>query len=157
VHAFRTSICTVKILQCLCVSHKIVETYRNEHASRFPEGNTGTEQNYQSLSHLRMWQLLRPSDNIGKARRAWPRGFSLVVREECSNPRQGRSLCIWYYASGENKKERVGNTQWNKTKKWAISIWRYTPQRREHSWDGKVRYIQVLISIALYKSSITQP
>jgi hypothetical protein len=34
---------TIKILQSLCVSHKIVETYRNQHAPRFEEEKTGTE------------------------------------------------------------------------------------------------------------------
>jgi hypothetical protein len=32
---------TLKILQSLCVSHKIVETYRNQHAPKFSKGKMG--------------------------------------------------------------------------------------------------------------------
>jgi hypothetical protein len=32
---------TIKILQSMCVSHKIVVTYRKQHAPRFEEGKTG--------------------------------------------------------------------------------------------------------------------
>jgi hypothetical protein len=57
-----------------------------------------------SSKDVMLVQLLRPSDTIGQARRAWWRGFSLVVRAEYwharhlgSNPRQGWPLYIWMY------------------------------------------------------------
>jgi hypothetical protein len=65
---------TIKILQSLCVSHKIVETYRNQHAPKFSKGkmewcaNGSTDQ-----SHLRMWHLLRTGQNIGQAPWAFDR------------------------------------------------------------------------------------
>ena len=59
---------TIKILQSLCISHRIVETYRNQHAPKFSKekmewcANGSTDQ-----SHLRMWHLLRTGENIGQA------------------------------------------------------------------------------------------
>jgi hypothetical protein len=78
----RSSVCThsehqartIKILQSLCVSHKIVETYRSQHAPKFSKGkmewctNGSTDQ-----SHLRMWHLLRTGQNIGQAPWAFDR------------------------------------------------------------------------------------
>jgi hypothetical protein len=32
---------TIKILQSLCASHKIMETYRNQHAPKFSKGKMG--------------------------------------------------------------------------------------------------------------------
>jgi hypothetical protein len=76
----RSSVCThsehqartIKILQSLCVSQEIVETYRNQHAPKFSKGkmewcaNGSTDQ-----SRLRMWLLLRTGQNIGQAPRAF--------------------------------------------------------------------------------------
>jgi hypothetical protein len=65
---------TVKILQSLCVSHKIVETYRNQHAPKFKKGkwewctNGSTDQ-----SHLRMQHLLRTGQKIGQTPWAFDR------------------------------------------------------------------------------------
>jgi hypothetical protein len=65
---------TIKILQSLCVSHKIVETYRNQHAPSSQKenwewcANDSTDQ-----SHLRIWHLLRTGQNIGKAPLAFDR------------------------------------------------------------------------------------
>jgi hypothetical protein len=78
----RSSVCThsehqartIKILQALCVSHTIVETYRNQHAPKFSKGkiewcaNGSTDQ-----SHLRMWHLVRTGQNIGQAPWAFDR------------------------------------------------------------------------------------
>jgi hypothetical protein len=43
---------TIKILQSLCASHKIVKTYRNQHAPRFEERKTGTERKLAALPSL---------------------------------------------------------------------------------------------------------
>jgi hypothetical protein len=76
----RSSVCTHSEhqarthLQSLCVSHKIVETYRNQHAQKFSKGkmkwcaNGSTDQ-----SHLRMWHFLGTGQNIGKAPWAFDR------------------------------------------------------------------------------------
>jgi hypothetical protein len=38
---------TIKILQSLCVRHKIVETYRNQHASKFSKMENGMMREWQ--------------------------------------------------------------------------------------------------------------
>jgi hypothetical protein len=65
----RSSVCThsehqalaIKILQSLCVSHKIVETYRNlQRAPKFSKSKwEGCANGSTDQSHLRMWHLLR--------------------------------------------------------------------------------------------------
>jgi hypothetical protein len=62
------------LLCYLCVSHKIVETYRNQHAPKLSKGkwewraNGSTDQ-----SHLRKWHLLRTGQNIVQAPCAFDR------------------------------------------------------------------------------------
>jgi hypothetical protein len=41
---------TIKILQSLCKSHKIVESYRNQHATKFSKGKTDMMRQWQHWS-----------------------------------------------------------------------------------------------------------
>jgi hypothetical protein len=65
---------TIKILQSLWVSHKIVETYRNQHAPNFSKGKMEwCASGSTDKSHLRMWHLLRTGQHIGQAPWAFDR------------------------------------------------------------------------------------
>jgi hypothetical protein len=77
----RSSVCTysehqvrtTKILRSLCVSHKIVETYRYQHALKFSKGKMEWCANGSNdQSHLRVWHLRRGL-NIGQAPWAFDR------------------------------------------------------------------------------------
>jgi hypothetical protein len=82
----RSSVCThsehqartIKILQSMCISHKIVETYRNQHAQRSQKGKWNDDHDapmagWWGHSHLRMWHLLRTDQYIGQAPWAFDR------------------------------------------------------------------------------------
>jgi hypothetical protein len=112
----RSSVCThsehqartINLLQSPCVSHKIVETYRNQHAPKNSKrkmewcANGSTDQ-----SHLRVWHLLRTGQNIGQAPWAFDNmdmcaikvfnqsiKANLVLAGQCRTERQVASLPV---------------------------------------------------------------
>jgi hypothetical protein len=106
----RSSVCThseyqartIKILQPLCVSHKIVETYRNQHAPMFSKGKmewcaNGSTDQY----HLRMWHLLRTGQNIGQAPWAFDRMDVCAI--EVFNRIQSNPTRTWFSGSCKQK------------------------------------------------------
>jgi hypothetical protein len=100
----RSSVCThsehqtrtIKILQSLCVSHKIVETCRNQHAPKFSKGkmewcaNGSTDQ-----SHLRMWHLLRTGQNIGQAPWAFDKMDMCAIKVLTQIKSKLTNVCVW--------------------------------------------------------------
>jgi hypothetical protein len=126
VYTFRTSSthCT-EILQSLCVSHKIVETYRNQHAPKFSKGkmewcaNGSTDQ-----SHLRMWHLLKTGQNIGQA----PWAFDLT--DKCSRimfnqkTQLGSSKPqLFFSPSLIISYDLAAGSWWNLSSQWNVILW----------------------------------
>jgi hypothetical protein len=63
---------TIKILQSLCVSHKIVETYRNQHAPKFSIGKMGMMHQWQH------WPVL--SRDVTPENRSEHRPSAMTIR-----------------------------------------------------------------------------
>jgi hypothetical protein len=67
--------CTIKIQQSLCISHKIMETYRNQHAPKFLTGKKGM---------MHQWQHCYLSVTPENRPEHWPRAMSFHRMDMCA-------------------------------------------------------------------------
>jgi hypothetical protein len=99
--------CTVKILQSLCVSHKIVETYKNQHAPKFLKRENGMMRQWQHWPVLSQddTYLLRTGQNIGQAPWAFDRTDMCAIKvvSQSINQSNNRSIRLVVYTKGKSQ------------------------------------------------------